>query len=210
MLPVKEKSSIYYNKTTKEYWYSDNVLYKTDDVCIAQHLYILSDEEIKEGDWFLDTYDNVLQCASITSDTVRYIQDSWECFAYRNHVRKIIATTDSLPLNSIIHNGDLFVSSIPKSFSFLYIYEYNKGNVIKEVEVKYEDCGTEDIGSVGNLEHLDTIVGVFLMGHRLRINSDNIINIKRSKDSWTKEELEIIIHKCAERLKEYQEYAERL
>ena len=49
--------------------------------CIVQHLYILSDDEIKEGDWYL-LDDNTINKASAN-------------LRYKNHEKKIIASTDS-------------------------------------------------------------------------------------------------------------------
>lgn len=52
--------------------------------CIVQHLYILSDDEIKEGDWYL-LDDNTINKASAN------LNMDW----YKNHEKKIIASTDS-------------------------------------------------------------------------------------------------------------------
>ena len=87
----------------------------------AQHLYILSDEKIKEGDW---CYHPVSQKIKI-ADTSYHTEFKW---------KKIITTTDS----------------IPQSFISFYIEEYNKGNKIEEIEIEYEDNGYEvDMGGVG-------------------------------------------------------------
>ena len=77
-----------------------------------QHLYIISDDEIKEGDWKYDTKLNMV------------IQHR----SYTDGCKKIIATTDSslgLPYPS-------------QQFIQKYIEEYNKGNVITDVLVEYE------------------------------------------------------------------------
>jgi len=88
---------------------------------VPQHLYILSDDEIKETDWKYNVVNK-----SITK------QDGG--FSYESD-KKIIATTDSslnLPLISSVDPKVFF------SFIHYFISEYNKGNVISSVSVEYE------------------------------------------------------------------------
>jgi len=147
-----------------------------------QHLYFLSDEEIKEGDWFLPTIGSLkgqpckLNKGCKTSDK-----------------GKIIATTDSSL--KVGHNygsieyGDKTVDCndyLPQpsqSFLEVYVKEYNKGNVIKEVMVEYEERSSTEFGKYA----------IEKMGEqnlRLKVNpKDNTITIKRVKDSWNREEL---------------------
>ena len=128
-----------------------------------QHLYILSDEEIKEGDW----------C---------YGMDG--IFQYKGKInlpdielpKKIIATT-----NKSIFLPDRFPSFIylpqpSQSFIEKFVEEYNKGNVITEVMVEYES-----IGAYANPKYDSD--------YQLKINSDNTINISMPKDSWSREEV---------------------
>jgi hypothetical protein len=77
-----------------------------------QHLYFLSDEEIRKGDWFTNG-GNIFQCMNLSDvDPKRY-----------NYLKKIISSTDkslNLPVPS-------------KDFLNDYTEEYNKGNQIKKV-----------------------------------------------------------------------------
>ena len=113
-----------------------------------QHLYILSSEPINSGDWCIDIEDNTLfqvkeqgHSGLLRSNTDSYVEDS---------CKKIIATTDkSLKLKwdnlqSVVHNGveTNLLPQIPESFIQEYIAEYNKGNVITEVELEYEEIMT--------------------------------------------------------------------
>lgn len=80
-----------------------------------QNLYILSEEPIKENDWVIDKKDNILFLSGINTDN----QLHW----------KVIGTT----------NTSLNLPNIPQDFINHYISEYNKGNIIEEVEVEYEE-----------------------------------------------------------------------
>lgn len=143
-----------------------------------QHLYILSDEEIKKGDWFYDTRDKIISNSSLSQTLFS---------------KKIIATTDtslsiitkiSLKVNNIIHSCDRYdkLPQIPQQFIEKYIEEYNKGNAIKEVLVKYEEEPTDDGNSIKYIE--------------LLINPNNTINIKQIKDSWNREEVKNLCFKA--------------
>ncbi len=95
----------------------------------CQHLYILSDDEIKEGDWCLDTLHN----------------DVFQFGVFRgssNSNKKIIATTDKSIQQSepdgIGGSTSWFYPSLSENFIEKYVEEYNKGNVITEVLVEYD------------------------------------------------------------------------
>lgn len=138
------------------------------------NLFILSDDEIKEG-WFLNTRKNTIHKVYCVSENIqsgingREYHGKFEC-------KKIIATTDE-SLN--IHWNKQDYKSLPQlsqQFIEKFTDEYNKGNVISDVMVEY-----------------DTISVPYVTGDGfeivLKINSDNTINIKTVKDSWNKEEV---------------------
>lgn len=79
-----------------------------------------------------------------------------------NNSKKIIATTDT----------SLDLPSIPQQFIQYYIEEYNKGNVIDKAQVEYTDL------------YLSVNYTSSLM-----INTDNTINVKPIKDSWSRDEV---------------------
>jgi hypothetical protein len=107
-----------------------------------QHLYILSNEEIKVGDWciMLDSVGNVF------SNPQQYINPKTQHL--NKGLRKVIATTDSSLetfTSKVIktesgHYGfkTLKPHSIPQHFIEHYINEYNKGNVISRVLVEID------------------------------------------------------------------------
>lgn len=177
MLPTNEKAP------THDYLF----LYKPSNRLVkdgfVQNLYFLSDEEIKEGDWV---------CNGI---------DIWQVKSYYGFqpvTKKIIATTDKSLVNSnccIAKEGltkmnegcrDRNRCLIPQpSTSFIekYVEEYNKGNVITEVLVEYENSYKKNIDGedIGFKVHEPSI---------LKVNpKDNTITIRKAKDSWNRDEV---------------------
>jgi hypothetical protein len=121
-----------------------------------QHLYItlpqsdLEISKIKEGDWFI-TDDNILKSnnSSLVIKQCKEITNSWiiddEGIGHSpDNSEKIVACTDKLPIEPYQGHYDgidctNYLPSIPQSFINHYITEYNKGNMIKEVEVELEE-----------------------------------------------------------------------
>lgn len=108
------------------------------------HLYILSDDEIKEGDWCINlitnnilSYDEILKCYHKIPDSVK----------------KIIATTDtSLDLinknrfDEINHLNNLgkIITEFKKEYNFIEAYLSIKGHVTKNIHTKLDiSCGSE-------------------------------------------------------------------
>lgn len=165
-----------------------------------QHFYILSDEEIKEGDWFIGSNNIIRQCTDTTNDTIRYVESNQRCFNYKVHCKKVIATTDNYlerPIGKVFkiegHYGfkTLRPFEVPQSFITHYISEYNKGNVITKVMVEYVNSSNE--------EWDEDTQSFWSKGFDLKINSDNTINIKSVKDSWSREEVEALLFKFMNR-----------
>lgn len=156
--------------------YKDN----TAIACNVQHLYITSDDEIKEADWYLEPNVDVkpTQCKKVSELT--------------NDDRKIIATTDtSLHIPYVTpgnENLDIYEYSIlPKpsqQFIEKYIESYNKDNIITDVSVEYEDYWEKEYYPNG------VFMGNKILRERLKINPDNTITIKSTKNSWNREEIE--------------------
>ena len=142
----------------------------------AQHLYFLSNDEIKEGDWF---YKNPCTIPIQQADelTLKIKDKSWNIVEYK----KIIATTNSeLRIKNI--NGVLGLMLPRPSDEFIqkFIEEYNKGNVITEVMVEYEN--NYDIkytylpGFGENAEKIDN--------WKLKVAPDNTITIHPIEETW--------------------------
>jgi len=176
--------------------YTDDKLYFLHGGGISQNLYFLSDDEIKEGDWMI--------CDFIHNpDDSPYYQLHNDFGMAGKCCKKIIATTDNILAmlipDPIIRTAPTYFPIPSQSFIEKYIKEYNNGTPITEVLVEYEDCGTEDKQSLGELPHQDSTYGTFYMGHKLKINlKDNTITIKKVKDSWTREEVIKFLHNIAQ------------
>jgi len=159
MLPTNEKAQvgeITSNTTMPELFIMNKKVYKAWNTNYhgnivdgshlrGNHLYILSDEEIKEGDWCME-----LERYSIQDDNIE------DCFPYtsvgEDHEdnMKIIASTDkSLKLYESetlakasgfsLKTDDITLPQPTDAFIQKYIEEYNKGNIITRVLVEYEE-----------------------------------------------------------------------
>lgn len=202
MLPANQKSSrmalmivtetsLSSKKWQKSWLQSDanNKLLTHSQYHRGQHLYILSDEEIKKGDWCIMTNDFgdkyiVLVTILKTSDDyieVRLIINNQKNCCSKDKLKKIIATTD-VSLNYNIH-GQSTITKIPQSLIDYFVEEHNKGNIITKVMLEYEPkrqkltTGELVIGSSADYNL------------QLKINPDNTINIQAPKDSWTRDEV---------------------
>lgn len=181
MLPTNEKASI---KLGQNGLLVRNTL-GYDAHFINQNLYFLSDEGIREGDWYIDETDEIRQ--SVTSD-----KDYW---SRRKNDKKIIATTDESLFEQIMYYPDGSIIGGIESYKILpqpsdsfiqkYVEEYNKGNIITNVMVEYEDNGSEEW-------YGDDYNGEPYWNEKieLKINpKNNTITIRRVKDSWNREEV---------------------
>ena len=104
---------------------------------VSYHVYITSDEEIKEGDWFI--HDKTLKYADSVSLTIEQCLSNFDKLYYKSDCRKIIATTDpklyQLHDNGVLGQGITRMHQIPQSF----IKSFCEKGGIWEVEVDYEE-----------------------------------------------------------------------
>lgn len=136
----------------------------------AQHLYITTDEEIKEGDWVLSTFDKwagtnkqllpeLGKIISITDSA--YLIDSFNGDTNnrwnKGHSRKIVATTNkNLWCNGLKRDGascsknnlctfptcDGAIAKIDTQYIEEYIKLFNEGKAPKTVWLEKEECQT--------------------------------------------------------------------
>ncbi len=137
------------------------------------NLYFISDDEIKVGDW----------CINNNLDTLYQIQSSGDTSDWN----KVIATTDE----SLWSNTGFDSKILPqpsKSFIEKYIDLFNKNLPITEALVEYEAMNI-------------TIIDRNHNGFELKVNpKDNTITIKPIKNSWTREEVLVLLEKYQEDL----------
>lgn len=107
---------------------------------IPQHLYVLSTEPIKEKECFFDKEDNCIM-RSVDKQNADSINETRELYDIERYY-KIIATTNRelylLCDGKYAKNECVYlIPNIEQQFIEHFISEYNKGNVLSEVEVEY-------------------------------------------------------------------------
>jgi hypothetical protein len=128
MLPTEDKFSyIGKYKDTGDLVYNDKTDIPRGEM---QHLYILSDDDIKEGDWVFDG-DEVWRC-----------DDYKEEFKspYSDEFKKIIATTDpKLKVKVGLHSMDGTITEVSRSLPQIpqSLVEHYAKNQPEEVELEY-------------------------------------------------------------------------
>ncbi len=170
MLPTNEKATAPIFKSNNHLYigYGEKLEYKNKDNSY-QHLYITSDEEIKDGDWCIlfDSFGHLF-----TDSAQQYIPSKGHVL--NNGLCKVISSTDTI----------LNLPQPSQEFIQQYIKNYNEGNSITNVKVEYEDYWIKAEYSLD-------------VAYRPVINSDCTINIKPIKDSWSREEVESLIREWA-------------
>ena len=170
---------------------------KNDEYKEYQHLYIISDDEIKEGDYYI--IDDIPEL--LKNNGLKFIDD---------YCKKVIATTDTS-----LYTHQKETVSLPERVFYLpqpsqqfiekYIEEYNKGNMITDVLVEYELKITHD-GRINNNTK---------MWEELKINpKDNTITIKKIKDNYSREEVDRMLDEqasrtTAEMMEKFKDYKSR-
>ena len=160
---------------------------KNDEYKEYQHLYIISNDEIKDNYYIIDNIPELLK-----NNGLKFID---------GNCKKVIATTDTSLYTHQKETVSLpervfYLPQPSKQFIEKYIEEYNKGNVITDVLVEYEDIiynpekdREYQSNDRINIEDCDKQI-------RLKINpKDNTITIKKLKEVYTKEELCEVLEK---------------
>lgn len=178
MLPTEKASDIIQCHDNR-LWYNDTRYLKS-----YQHLYFLSDEEIEEGDWILDSYggiNSIYQFRKCDFDSTHF---------KGGYCKKIIATTDESLRSPTFHNyihypsgkyhddepkemSSISIRSLPRP-SNEFIKKYCELGGINEVLVEYESELVQTWPSsgrdAGGNEKYETI-------HTLKVAPDNTITI---------------------------------
>lgn len=141
----------------------------------AYHLYIISDDEIKESDYVYDSYkDSVYQATKVVIHNMKSLD-------YEQYLKKIIATTDTSLKEKLTFGGKNIKIVLPQpsqQFIKKYIESYNKSEIITDVLVKYEG----DYDEHYKAWYAETV--------QPKVNPiDNTITIKKLKNNWNREEV---------------------
>lgn len=184
---------------------------------IPVNIYVTSDDEIKEGDWFIDKNCSLPISAGFNKP-------------FSENENKIICTADTSLSNQCIRKDgtptDNYSNVLPQpsqQFIEKYIESYNKGNIITDILVEYENisgnckrdyCQHWGIISCSGLNGQD-LKSDILNPKKLSLNEisgtcgkekinqivkinpkDNTITIKKLKDSWNREEVKQLLIDC--------------
>lgn len=138
-----------------------------------QHLYIISDDEIKEGDWVLNKETNEIYQRKHYNNGKSKLSEQ---------EKKIVATTDK-SLGITDHRVSPVpnfcdMPQIPESFIQAYIKAYNDGHPITEVDLEIEQY---NIGKPS-----------YYVRDRIKTRADNTVIINSmEEETYTKKDLEI-------------------
>ena len=163
MLPTENESNIWSHKGRRLYFNQANFNDINDE--IRYHLYITSDDRIKEGDWYMFMEDSVLFGQFKQAKRVESQLPFQNC-------NKIIATTDT---SLTIHDdnlGENWIGNLPQLSQELIQAYCNKP--FDEIEVEYE--------ILNPYSSCNKVV-------RLKTDSSNNIITSFSKDSYSREEV---------------------
>ncbi len=179
MLPTNDYTNVVLDSNNKSLFYTNSKKYNFK----YQHLYITTDDEIKEGDWCI----NPKGRPEIFGFDFRAVYTTEEIFK----CRKIIATTNKSLMVELEYakNGKTIIGGKelpqpPKKF----IEKYCKTNDINEIlveykenyDIKYFTPKGSFIECAKRIDYPDT----------LKINSNNEIIINLTKNSWEKKEID--------------------
>ena len=167
MLPTEDLTSIIKQGTSSTlYYYSSPISANTKYSYANQHLYFVSDEKLKDGEWCYESKMKGNKIFEYDSSNI------WHKGAY-----KVVATTNK-SLVYISNNGrvEYNLPQIPQEF----IENYCEVGGVDEVEIEYELNYDEHPELIGNpIESWDEI----------KVDSNNCVFTHPTKDSWNREEL---------------------
>ncbi len=179
---VKYDDSHLIIKFKPDYYYTQD--YLKSIYCKGYHLYIVSDDLIKKGDWYLRFgIHPTIAPDDRFCEHEQAIKDAEE-----SNNRKIIATTNTFldvsEENKSFKDWKLF-PKLSVGFIEKYIEKFNRHRDIEEVLVEYSD-------SCCNIEVMGGLVSPDCCGKPVsepNINRDHCITVKPVKISWTKDEM---------------------
>jgi len=166
MLPTDKMSHIS-SLDDRLFFHTAPLICKDHDLGISQHLYIVSDDSIREGDWITDG---------------KYIEKAIEADYLVS--KKIIATTDpSLTKEMYCVSSGWYNEPLPRP-SNDFIKKYCEIGGIDEIMVEYESH-TDNMPAE---EDMDLPWRAYI-DYRPKVAPDGTISIKPCKTMWTRDEV---------------------
>lgn len=166
-------------------------------------LYIISDDEIKLNDWYLNLDLRSTEWGVIQATTERLAEisnDAPSC-------KKIIASTD-ISLGLVKDQNDCpmpayskLLPQIPQDFIEKYIDSYNAGSPIEKVLIEYDCLASDKFVEFDLSEHSSKdLTDSYCIENRIKVNPNNTISIISSpvKNTFTREEVENLLDWCGE------------
>lgn len=190
MLPT-EKASKLFISSRGDLLYGEIDTESEENCGSEQHLYIISDEEIKEGDWVYDTFD--LDIYQVTSEHLESMDKQVNTLC-----KKVIASTDiTLYYTSKkqTEESNYPIPQIPKSFIQAYIKAYNEDKPITEVDLEVQERF--------NACPPDPTIGIYP-----KTRSDNTVIVHQSK-TYTRDEVEVLLDKLWDMLHDTKNYSSK-
>jgi len=161
------------------------------DIC---HLYITSDDKIKDADYFI-VNNTMHKCIGLHKISGDIESDNGLCYDI-SKCKKVIATTDTslfvLHDNGMLGQGITNLPSPSESFIKAYIEAYNNGNVIEDVLIEVNTKVCVQCGAFNPSHAYSCLYPPHpcrgKLTNTLKLKDNNII-IRKVKDSWTREEV---------------------
>lgn len=92
---IGEKALIYVNSPLNPYWGYDKVIYAegVNVECVENHLYVLSDDKIEVGDYYINIYNSPNHRQVNTHQTIKQLNNHKKDYRFK-YCEKVIASTD--------------------------------------------------------------------------------------------------------------------
>ena len=111
---------------------------ENDKFCCKYHLYIVSDDKIDIGDFYIDSLGSVCKCGMDQPIHWKDLKVS----------KNIVASTDTLEKTVFVLGmksiKKVKIPAIPNDFIDIFVNNYNKGNIIEEVDINFLEEPTTD------------------------------------------------------------------
>ena len=148
ILPT-DKPSRFALKSNEEFVLS-NHLYSNSPNFTNYHIYITSDEEIKDGDWFIHSSHGTTTLLKCKSTNSKEIIDNEDKSCWLEYSNKIILTTDQ----DLINDG---VQEIDDEFLEWFVKNPSCEEVVVEKKMLCDYCGEENCDNLRCRGYLDSV-----------------------------------------------------